>query len=55
MGLRLNIELKGSVPPRDHLHQARQWACYLQTDTHLGLNTFAGAVVKKMMQRYGPQ
>lgn len=46
MGLQLTIELKGSVPPRDHLHQARQWAGYLQTDTPLGLNTPAGSVLK---------
>lgn len=46
MGLRLTIELKGSVPPRDRLHQARQWAGYLQTDTLLGLNTPADSVVK---------
>lgn len=46
MGLRLTIELKGSVPPRDRLHQARQRAGYLQTDTLLGLNMPAGSVVK---------
>lgn len=54
MGLRLNIELKGSVPPRDHLHQERQWACYLQTDTHLGLNTLADSVVKKWCRGMAP-
>lgn len=54
MGLRLNIELKGSVPPRDHLHQTRQWACYLQTDPLLGLNTLAGSVVKNDAEEWSP-
>jgi len=46
MGLQLTVELKGSVPPRDHLHQARQWADYLQTDALSGLNTPPGSVAK---------
>lgn len=54
MGLRLNIELKGSVPPRDHLHQARQWAYYLQMDTLSGLNSLADSVVKNDAEVWPP-